>query len=473
MKAKFLLLLAGWAAACAAHADNFAITGYAAGRVVNPALPQFAVDNTVFDVVDDVILSTQPYLDQLKSDSYNLEIDNFLKRTEGRGAARFYSNTFTRPGILAIFNDPAVRQEHFENVIAFLKKHNFDGLDLDWEYPESSEEWHAFSLYIEELGKQLHQNGMKLSAALSAWGVELTPEAVATLDQVNIMSYDMPGENAGRDHSCVAESEEAIQFFLERGFKPEQLALGIPFYGLPASRKDSFYSAYHYRDGLRSSYKTFVLNGSRKLADSNQFDTYWYDGFPKLREKIALVQKYNLRGVMLWEIGFDLPVSDPASLLRFLAIEGNANRLDNLPPEQAVSLPWPGGAKRDIILTATPEKDRKPDLQSAAYRLESTEAIAPEFYEKIYGQLHPPQSGTYRIRVQSSDQIELSINDTLHLSCSPGETISQSIYLEAHKPYPFVLEHWCKDGTKADFSVSWQLPEGNDFEVIGPYVLTP
>ena len=34
-----------------------------------------------------------------------------------------------------LVNDPAARATFTEKVIEFIEEHNFDGLDLDWEYP--------------------------------------------------------------------------------------------------------------------------------------------------------------------------------------------------------------------------------------------------------------------------------------------------------------------------------------------------
>ena len=34
-----------------------------------------------------------------------------------------------------LVNDAAARRRFIMNVIQFIEQHNFDGLDLDWEYP--------------------------------------------------------------------------------------------------------------------------------------------------------------------------------------------------------------------------------------------------------------------------------------------------------------------------------------------------
>lgn len=35
-----------------------------------------------------------------------------------------------------LVNNPAARAKFIAHVIEFMKKYNFDGLDLDWEYPK-------------------------------------------------------------------------------------------------------------------------------------------------------------------------------------------------------------------------------------------------------------------------------------------------------------------------------------------------
>lgn len=35
-----------------------------------------------------------------------------------------------------LVNNPAARRRFIEHILKFLEKYNFDGLDLDWEYPK-------------------------------------------------------------------------------------------------------------------------------------------------------------------------------------------------------------------------------------------------------------------------------------------------------------------------------------------------
>jgi len=75
-----------------------------------------------------------------------------------------------------LVNNPSARRKFVSNVIEFLKKHNFDGLDLDWEYPKC---WQVecdkgpdgdkpgFAMFVKELKEAFRPHGLLLSAAVS------------------------------------------------------------------------------------------------------------------------------------------------------------------------------------------------------------------------------------------------------------------------------------------------------------------
>ena len=75
-----------------------------------------------------------------------------------------------------LVNDPAKRKKFIDHVIGFIEKYNFDGLDLDWEYPKcwqvACEKGPAsdkanFAHLIKELSYKFKPEGLLLSAAVS------------------------------------------------------------------------------------------------------------------------------------------------------------------------------------------------------------------------------------------------------------------------------------------------------------------
>jgi len=71
-----------------------------------------------------------------------------------------------------IFADPAKRQVYVKDAIAFIQKHGFDGLDLDWEYPSQRggaiSDVDVFSALIRELRVEFNKYGYLLTAAVAA-----------------------------------------------------------------------------------------------------------------------------------------------------------------------------------------------------------------------------------------------------------------------------------------------------------------
>jgi chitinase len=276
--------------------------------------------------------------------------------------------------------DAAMRQAFIDSTIAFLRRHRFDGVDIDWEYPaaighpcpagescQRPEDKRNFVRLARELRAALDAAGAadgKRYLATIAAGADETflldsgrgstwlRELAASLDWINLMSYDYHGSwervaglNAPLRHDPAdpagTYAEASVKRLIENGIPARKLTLGIPFYGKgwagcapgPAgdglhqpcaglasgSAAESFDFAYLTDRGYLSRDRDgrytvaglgFVRHWSPAArvpylynASNGVFITY--DDEASVREKVDLIKAYGLRGAMFWEIGAD------------------------------------------------------------------------------------------------------------------------------------------------------------------------
>jgi len=101
-----------------------------------------------------------------------------------------------------VFKDPVLRRKFVNNAVDFLQKHNFDGFDLDWEYPNQRggkpEDVQNFVLLTKELNEAFQKHEFILSAAVAAAESSASlsydiPQISKYLNFINIMTYDFHG----------------------------------------------------------------------------------------------------------------------------------------------------------------------------------------------------------------------------------------------------------------------------------------
>jgi chitinase len=243
-------------------------------------------------------------------------------------------------GIVA---DSAAEDRYVEAVLALVADNDYDGIDLDWEYPNTKDDVVGFERLSRRLRKGIDDIGAKrnppqpmfLTMAASADPPTLKaldPKFLLdTLDWINVMTYDFAGEwsnEAGHNAPLFASSkvkgggpsiERTIKFLLDdQKIPPQRIALGLPLYGRGFVAPEPY--APKEKGKARGGNYT---NIAKLLADEkwtrmwdDETKTPWlkspdgkqvigYDDAESLTIKTKWAMERGLRGVFFWEVRGD------------------------------------------------------------------------------------------------------------------------------------------------------------------------
>ena len=231
----------------------------------------------------------------------------------GDGKTNFRIMAATAPG----------RTHFIRDVMANVKLYNFDGVDVDWEFPNTAEGTDVtFTLLIKELSDSLHRDAkyylsLAITAGKYAGGVRdaISNELFSYVDFFNIMAYDdFSTSVAYKQHSDYALALTCLNYWLTtRGMPKEKCVLGFPAYGRASGITQS---------GTALPYRTILAGGGSPLSDSALITSnasfpagymIYYNGQPTVKLKTMLA-KQRANGVMMWEKWQDAP--DANSLLK-------------------------------------------------------------------------------------------------------------------------------------------------------------
>ena len=228
--------------------------------------------------------------------------------------------------------------------VDFLKKYNFDGLDLDWEYPNSPEDKVGFVNLIKALRQAFDPHGFLLTAATAASPAQAEKgydvQAISdNVDFINMMAYDYHGSWDGvTDHHSPLyrrsfqtddlDASSTIHYWLDHGASAEKLILGMPIYGqsfklsgsehglLAPSSGSGTKGPYTGQDGYLSFYEiclkvkggwNVVQDPSGTIGPYAYGDGDWvgYDDMEMAIKKVDFIKMMGLGGAMVWELSND------------------------------------------------------------------------------------------------------------------------------------------------------------------------
>lgn len=248
---------------------------------------------------------------------------------------------------------PESRLRFIDSVVAFVERHNLDGLDIDWEYPGQigagnrfrPEDKTNFTLLLAGIRKRFNREERKLqrplvltiAAGASDHFLDHTEmqRVARVVDTVNLMAYDYyePGsEQITGNHAPLyidpadpkhISADASVRHFERAGVPAHKIVLGVPFYGHvwgnvgPANHGlfqmgSPVPGAYARYSDIMS---TMPGHGFTRYWDDSASVPYLYNAQKKefvsyedqesLARKCAYVQRAHLGGVMFWEYSAD------------------------------------------------------------------------------------------------------------------------------------------------------------------------
>ena len=248
--------------------------------------------------------------------------------------------------------NPSARANFINNIYNFILANGYDGIDIDWEMPDTQEEKQA----LNDLVKELREKFDSSPSPAPSWGISIAVGGSDYtekwkdygflnnyVDFYNIMTYamhgkwgDHAGHNAplysGNDFYDNRSCETYMNYLInERGVPPGLINMGLAFYGNKYSSVEDILDSCNgtCSDALEMDYRQIqplINNGWTYNYDSASHVPYLtydygtgvisYDDESSIKEKIDYaINSRNAGGVFMWHLCGDFLSSDNQPLM--------------------------------------------------------------------------------------------------------------------------------------------------------------
>ncbi|CAG8001798.1 unnamed protein product [Penicillium salamii] len=257
-----------------------------------------------------------------------------------------------------VFSELAASEEKqdkfISSLVSFMSKYEFDGIDLDWEYPEADdrngkpEDFKNFPKFMgrlkTELNKTPGRSELSITLPASYWYLQhFDLKALAKhVSFFNIMSYDMHGTwDQGNKwtgaflnpHTNLTEIKSSLELLWRNDVEADQVVMGLAFYGRSYTTKGGCVEpgCVYASGGLAgpcSKEAGILLNNEimdiieeKKLKPKLYkeatvkvvtWDDQWVsmDDAETLALKAQFAREQCLSGLMVWAISHDTPAAN-------------------------------------------------------------------------------------------------------------------------------------------------------------------
>ncbi|KAJ5760937.1 hypothetical protein N7520_008093 [Penicillium odoratum] len=285
-----------------------------------------------------------------------------------------YSSNFAQPA-----SSPEGRAKFAETATRLVLDLGFDGIDIDWEYPQNDDQAQNMVELLQACRQHLDQAAgasrkfyltIACPAGPSNFNRLRLSEMNEYLDFFNLMAYDYAGSwdsNAGHQaniypncsdpSSTPFSTQVAVDHYINSGVPSDKIVLGMPLYGRAFTNTDGPGKPFNgvgegsWENGVWD-YKALPRPGAQEMLvqdigaswcyDSTSRTMVSYDDPPTSRLKAEYVKQKQLGGGMWWESSGDkggktANAADGSLIGTFVDALGGTGALEHL--ENALSYP--------------------------------------------------------------------------------------------------------------------------------------
>ncbi|TLX71940.1 T9SS type A sorting domain-containing protein [Labilibacter sediminis] len=240
------------------------------------------------------------------------DFEDFKSIFEGRQGANLRLGFFTG-NYKEMIKTEASRRNFAHNVKNLMDEFGADGVDIDFEWNYSPQEWADYNTTIEAINDSLPASSI-FSASLHSYFYKLTSAAINALDLINIQIYG-PQLELFPYSKFVSDYDKVINY----GIPANKLIMGVPFYGQSTNGHEVTY------DNILNAYPNLEANvDTVQMTVSGELVDVIFNGVNTIKQKAEFV-KNNARGFMYWDTYTDVDYSNEKCLLRATNSEINAN----------------------------------------------------------------------------------------------------------------------------------------------------
>lgn len=239
-------------------------------------------------------------------------------------------------GFSGLASSPGTRATFIRNIMQLVTSSGYDGIDLDWEFPESEADRANLTALVQELRAALGPDrSLSIAGPSSDWYGRWydIPALMPYLDWFGAMTYDIHGPgwsgHAGHNAPLYANGQadtphwggeitvdSSRAYYLGRGVPAAKLLLGLPFFGKRFDGASDMYQSLSNTNGEAVAYKDIVPqigNWTQKRDDTASVPyltgkdggVITFDDAASIVAKCNYIAQQNVGGAIVWHLGQD------------------------------------------------------------------------------------------------------------------------------------------------------------------------